>query len=92
MMLGKGPWREIKAHGIKLQLGPDGHRCWYTPDFVAVNALTGMFTLFEVKGPHEWDDARVKRMAAADYCRRVGWAFVFARRHKGGRWEEEGLA
>lgn len=91
-MLRLGPWKEIEPHGVKLRIGPDGTRCWYTPDFTAVNTLTGMFTLFEVKGPFEYDDARVKRMAAARLCMRFGWAFVFAKRNTGGRWTEEGLA
>lgn len=52
--------------GVTLKLGPDLR---YTPDFMVWrwNTTAGIreVEFVEVKGPREWEDARVKRIAAA---------------------------
>jgi hypothetical protein len=79
----------IEREKIKIRLGPEGQRCWYTPDFFAMHY--GSMCLIEVKGGFERDDARVKRMACAEWCEGVGMKFLFMQ-WKGKVWKNEWLA
>lgn len=74
--------QQIERERIKLRIGPPDQVCHYIPDYTYVDVVTGLWTLCEVKGPWEEDDARVKRMAAAEWCRQIGFAFVFAQKRK----------
>lgn len=57
-----GTLKTVYPHeSIKFKIG-DG-RCWYTPDFIAVNDK-GQIECHEVKGGHVWDDASVKFKSA----------------------------
>ena len=56
--------QDYRYEAIKLRIGGEGERCWYTPDFLVVRS-TGAIEIHEVKGPFEREDARVKRLAAA---------------------------
>lgn len=84
-----GYFREIEREKIKIRLGPEGKRCWYTPDFSA--AMRGEFCLIEVKGGFERDDARVKRMVCAEWCKGVGIRFLYMQ-WKDKVWKKEWLA
>lgn len=82
--------KNLQREALKLRIGPPNQRCWYTPDYTYIDH-NGLFTLCEVKGPYEQEDARVKRMAAAEWCASIGFMFVFAQK-KDGQWKEEELA
>ena len=72
-------WIGIEPFGLKLA----SHRCRYHPDFITLK--DGQLTAFEVKGPHYWDDAKVKlKVAAREY---PFIRFVLVKR-EGGRWIE----
>lgn len=58
---------------IKFRIGDS--RCWYTPDFVAVS-MSGNISVHEVKGPHYWDDARVKFQAAKRQYPAFSWVWA----------------
>lgn len=48
-----------------------GHNSWYTPDFVVQDANDEL-VIYEVKGPHEREDSRIKyKSLAANYPYRV---------------------
>lgn len=64
--------------GIKLRVGAD--RCWYSPDFSALQAC-GLLEFHEVKGGRVWDDARVKFQSAKQQYPHFRW--VWARKQKG---------
>lgn len=81
-MLEKRGHEQIERERLKLRIGPPDQVCHYTPDYTYIDVVTGLFTLCEVKGPFEHDDARVKRMAAAEWCRQIGFAFMFAQKKK----------
>jgi len=82
---------QVERERLTLRIGPVGKRCAYTPDYTFHDARSGQFTLCEVKGPFEYEDARVKRMAAAEWCQQKGFAFLFAQKTKHG-WNEVYLA
>ncbi len=74
---------DIKAwlyESIKLKIGVK--RCWYTPDFWVL-AADGVHEFHETKGPHCWDDARVKLQSAARQY--PHFRFFLCRKEKG-RW------
>jgi hypothetical protein len=49
-----------------------GERCWYLPDFIRIG-MAGNLTIYEVKGPHIWDDALVKFKAAKEKYPFITW-------------------
>ena len=63
-----------------------GERCWYLPDFIRIGS-EGHLSVYEVKGPHIWDDALVKFKAAKEKYpfftwemhqkRKDGWKRIF---------------
>ena len=63
------------------------HRCCYTPDFV-VTLPDGSIEYHEVKGPHCWEDSRVKFKLASRILprERFVWARWSARK---GEWRVE---
>jgi hypothetical protein len=80
----------VEREKIKIRIGPEGNKCWYTPDLLVYDKLSKKFALCEVKGPYEREDARVKRMACADWCKRVNIGFILAKKRKNERkidWE-----
>lgn len=90
ILQGRGHLR-IERERLALRIGPVGKRCSYTPDYTFIDGVSGAFTLCEVKGAYEYEDARVKRMAAAEWCQQNGFAFLFAQKTKHG-WNEVYLA
>lgn len=56
------PSTRIGIQDIHLSIGPD---CRYTPDFSVWASHLFRTILYEVKGPHTWDDAIVKIKTAA---------------------------
>jgi hypothetical protein len=77
-------YREIEFEPFNLRLGLPGQRCFYSIDYCGISP-GGEFTLVEVKGGFERDDARVKRLTAARFVERWGWKFLFMQR-KENRW------
>lgn len=78
--------RDIKDflyESIKLKIGVK--RCWYTPDFWVL-ANDGVHEFHETKGPHCWDDARVKLQSAA---RQYPHFRFFLCRKERGKWSIE---
>jgi hypothetical protein len=70
-------WREP----LKFRLGG---RCWFCPDFAAVEP-DGRLVLIELKGGWFRDDARVKTKVAASLYPHFGWLLVFRERRHGWR-------
>lgn len=72
------PLADIKPHCMKLELA---NGCWLTPDFM-VNHMSSLH-IYEIKGPHAWEDSLVKLKVAArswpTFCwwlmwkTRIGW-------------------
>jgi len=83
-------WTMVEREAVKLRIGPPDQRCTYTPDFEGVHYDHG-FSIIECKGAYEYEDSRVKRMAAAKWCQERGIGFLFAQKTKGG-WKQEWLA
>jgi hypothetical protein len=71
------PQLDFLFEEVKLRID-DG--CWYTPDYFCPE----MATFYEVKGPHIWDDSKVKFKAA----RRIhAWARFQMHQKKDGTWK-----
>ena len=60
-----GQIRGFQFEARKFRIGPEGERCWYTPDFIVV-LPDGREEVHEVKGGFIRDDARVKLLACAN--------------------------
>lgn len=56
------PDSKVLYEAIKLRIAD---RCHYCPDFVVVNP-EGWLTFIEVKGPHIWEDSKIKFKAARE--------------------------
>lgn len=95
-LLSDPKWSRVEREAFTLRIGPAGERCSYTPDFsgMCASGAEGAFKRFclvEVKGAFEREDARVKRMAAARWCREREIGFLFAQKTKSG-WYQKWIA
>lgn len=59
-----GRIKGYEYEAFKIRIGGQNEKCWYTVDFI-VFTIDGKVELHEVKGPREWDDAKVKYKACA---------------------------
>lgn len=74
------PGYSILVQAMKLRLA---NGVWLCPDFVVCGVRLKMF---EVKGPHMWEDAAVKLKFAATAYRDFDWLLVWK---KDGDWHEQ---
>lgn len=72
-------WIGIEPFGLKLA----AQRCRYHPDFVVLK--DGQLTAFETKGPHFFDDAKVKLKVAAHEYPFIRFVLVT---RENGQWKE----
>ncbi len=76
------PDSKVLYEAIKLRIAD---RCHYCPDFTVVSP-EGKLSFVEVKGPHIWEDSKIKFKAAKEM---YPWAkFEMHQRLKGGVWQE----
>lgn len=86
-MLQAAGYKNIEFEPMKLRIGLNGKRCFYTPDFLATLDEDEYLYVWEAKGNYVWEDARVKFLSAARiYGGLYGWKFMFAQK-KGGLWK-----
>jgi hypothetical protein len=74
---GEIAWYEYEC--LRLRIGAEGAACWYTPDYMALNA-DGFIMCYEVKGGYKWEDSVIKFKAAE----RLYPMFIFE------MWEDKG--
>lgn len=77
------PSARIKPHGVTLLLA---NGCRYTPDFHVEGEQGDWVRVYEVKGPHAWDDSIVKLKVAATSFLSLQFWLVSKRM---GTWREE---
>ena len=85
VLTARGEQWEYEA--LKLRIGPNGGRCWFTVDFLTTTRHGDRLVVYEVKGFMR-DDARVKLLAAVREYPQFCFRLVTKRR---GEWVETTL-
>lgn len=80
------PQAKITFEGIKLRIGDN---CFYCPDFVVEfehkELMRQNVMLVEVKGPHVWDDSKIKFKAAKEIWGKT-FGFMMMQRGRDKEW------
>jgi hypothetical protein len=75
-------WETILCQSVKLRLG---NGVWYTPDFITYGSGSNCgLVVWEVKGPHVWEDSIIKLKVAAGQYPLAEWRLAHKER---GMWE-----